>query len=103
MQKIAMLAIGFLVWQNAAPAQTNNFPDPPASDTAGSANRETGVVGEAPADTNPEYAPLTRSDRFRLYFMSGFGPAAIARAVASGGIAQWSGKPKEWGGGAEAF
>ncbi len=51
----------------------------------------------------PEFVPLTASERLRLYLRSTFGPAAIARAAAAGGIAQWSGIPKEWGGGAEAF
>src|SRR5262249_22363004 len=71
--------------------------------TSTSAAGETGVVGVTSLNTAPEYKPLTASERWRLYFMSTYGPGAIARAVAVGGITQATGTPQEWGGGAKAF
>jgi hypothetical protein len=41
-----------------------------------------------------QYAPLTASERWRLYFISAYGPGAIA---------QWNDTPKEWKQGSEAF
>jgi hypothetical protein len=51
----------------------------------------------------PEFAPMTRSERFRNYLVGIAGPESILRAAASAGISQASNTPKEWGGGAEAY
>jgi hypothetical protein len=61
------------------------------------------VIGGAGAKLTEDYAPLTASERWRLYFRSTFGPGAILRAAASGGVAQATNTPKEWHGGAEAY
>jgi hypothetical protein len=104
MRNIAvLLAIGLLAGQNATQAQTNNLTDPSRLEASGSAERGTGVVGETAASNAPEYTPLTASERWRLFVMGAFGPGALARAVAIGGIAQATGTPKEWGGGAKAY
>jgi hypothetical protein len=51
----------------------------------------------------PAFAPLTRSERIRNYLVSAAGYEAILRSVASAGIRQAEGTPKEWGGGAEGY
>jgi hypothetical protein len=61
------------------------------------------VVGVTIVGTVPEFTPLTASERLRLYLKGAFGPSSIVKAAVAGGIGQWSGTPKEWGGGAEAF
>jgi len=53
--------------------------------------------------TKPEYVPMTFSERARKYIIGAFGPGAILRAVASGGVAQLNNTPKEWRQGSEAF
>ena len=80
MRKIAVLAFGFMVWQTATPAQTNDLTD---TRQAAASDGGSGVVGENAASSTPEYTPMTASERWRLYFMSTFGPGAIARAVAA--------------------
>ena len=100
MQKATLLALGCLVWLKATPAQTNNFSNNGSNYLA---NPETGVIGATNTDTIPEFVPLTRSERLRLYLMSSFGPAAFARVAAAGAIAQAGNSPKEWGGGGLAF
>jgi hypothetical protein len=102
MRSSAFLILGLLCWQAAAPAQTIN--DNIASDvrTANGAAK-TGVVGANSATNAPSYAPLTASERWRRYLVSAFGPGAILRAAAAGGIAQWENTPKEWKQGSEAF
>ena len=103
MRKVAAIALGWMLWQSAAPAQTTNVGTTAAGNSEQDANR-TGVVGAAGAALPPEYKPLTSSERWRLYFMSAFGPAAIAKSCRQpSGIAQWSGTPKEWRGGAQAY
>ena len=102
MRDISLIACGLLAWQVAMPAQTSNLTDPTADRNA-SSESATGVVSDATANTAPDYSPLTASERWRIYLMSTFGPGAIARAVAIGGIDQARGTPKEWRGGAEAF
>jgi hypothetical protein len=102
MQKIAMIAAGLVLWHNVALAQTNTFNAPVPETNAGTPDSATGVVG-SPAHAQQEYTPATSSERFRHYLMSTFGPAAVARAIAAGGIAQGNNSPKEWGGGAQAF
>jgi len=101
MTKSAALALGFLLWQSTAPAQTNNLVNPPAESPAAA----DGPAAKAVTATRvkPEFVPMTASERWRAYFLGAFGPAAIARAALAGGLSQWTGNPKEWGGGAEAF
>jgi hypothetical protein len=101
MQKLAIIAAGLILGHNVALAQANNFNAPPA-ETTGTVDSQTGVVGST-ALAKPEYIPATSSEKFRHYLISTFGPAAVARAIASGGIAQGENTPKEWGGGAQAF
>jgi len=100
MRSLGVIALGLLLWQTAAPAQTNNFTDTPAADP--SADTKSGVIG-TPVSAKREFTPLTASERWRLYFMSTFGPAAIARSAAVSGINQWTNTPKEWRCGAEAY
>jgi hypothetical protein len=102
MRNITVIALGWMLWQNAASAQTNNVVTTPAENPVPN-DGPSGVVGATGDALPPEYKPLTASERWRLYFMSAFGPAAIARAAASGGIAQWTNTPKEWRGGAKAY
>jgi hypothetical protein len=99
MRKLAMIAAGLVLWQTATPAQTI-ISAAPSAETGGADTAGTGVIGTTDAQ---EYTPTTASERFRHYLMSTYGPAAIARAVASGAIAQAENSPKEWKGGAEAF
>lgn len=101
MQNLAMIAAGLILGHNVALAQANSFNAPPA-EAAGTINGATGVVGST-ASAKPEYIPATSSEKFRHYLVSTFGPAAVARAIAAGGIAQGENTPKEWGGGAQAF
>jgi hypothetical protein len=96
-----VVAIGLLLWQNVAPAQTNNIDGTPADNPA--ADTKSSVSSATAAAVRPEFTPLTSSERWKLYLTSTFGPGAIARAAAVGGISQWSGTPKEWGGGAKAY
>jgi hypothetical protein len=97
MRNLGLIALGLLVWQNVAPAQTNNS-DPSAADRAA-----TGVVGANGAVAVKEYTPLTASERWKNYLIGAFGPEALLRAAAGAGIRQWEGSPKEWGGGALAY
>jgi len=101
MNSLAIVAIGLTLWPSVTPAQTNDFR---ASTTAESAaDTKNGVIGGTSNAVRPEFAPLTASERLRLYFTSAFGPGAIATAAAAGGISQWRGTPKEWREGAEAY
>jgi len=102
MRTLGVIALGLLL-HNVAPAQINNLDTPSATESADSDARRTGVVGSAAATTAPEYTPMTSSERWRYYILSAFGPGAIARAAAVGGISQWKDNPKEWGGGGEAY
>ena len=70
--------------------------------TADNGTADSGPTRRATA-TIPEFVPMTASERARLYLRNAFGPTAVLRAAASGGIEQWKNAPKEWGGGAEAY
>lgn len=94
------VAMGLLLWQSAASAQSSDIVAP-SDDSAGAA--KTGVIGGAGTTLKPEFTPLTTSERLRLYITSTFGPGAILRAAATSGINQWRNTPKEWRGGAEAY
>ena len=103
MRSSAFLLFGLLCWQTAAPAQTTNNVLAP-SDRIDSGIAATGVVGgDATTATLASYAPLTASERWRSYFIGAFGPGAILRAAAAGGIDQWNNTPREWKQGSEAF
>jgi hypothetical protein len=99
MRILATIAFGLMWVQNTAPAQTTNF-DPPPDKASPS---EDGVVGAITLTTIQEFTPLTASERWRRYFVGAYGPGAIAKAAAAGGIEQWRDTPKEWRGGAEAY
>ncbi len=99
---LGIAAFGLTLWQIAASAQTDNT-RPGAVRSLRPNDSSTGVVGARGSLTAPEFTPLTASERLRFYLESSFGPGAFLRAAAAGGIAQWSGTPKEWGGGAKAY
>jgi hypothetical protein len=55
---------------------------------------------QQPTDLNPEpgdFAPMTRSERFRKYLTSTFGPKAIDKTMAAAEIMQLRDVPREWG------
>jgi hypothetical protein len=101
----ALFLFGLLYWQAAAPAQTLNDNANALAGDSGGADRtsKTGVIGADTTINQPTYAPLTASERWRMYIISAFGPEAIVRAAAAGGIDQWKDTPKEWREGSEAF
>ena len=102
MARFLWIALGVMSVPSFGLAQTVASNTPP-----------TGVSGPidtatAPADAEtkpiaPEFVPMTASERARKYLLSAFGPGAILRAAAAGGIAQWTEAPKEWGVGPEAY
>jgi len=51
----------------------------------------------------PQFAPMTRSERFSHYLVGLANGESFVLAVASAGIGQAKATPKEWGGGAEGF
>jgi len=102
MRSLGIVAFGLVLWQSQAAAQTANREMPPAG-TPAVGTGTNGTVGWDGTANTPEFTPLTTSERVRMYLMSTFGPGAILKAAASGGIAQWSNTPKEWRGGAEAY
>jgi len=102
MRSSAFLLFGLLCWQTAVPAQTISDSSAPNDGHVGGA-APTGVVGAEGATNAPTYAPLTASERWRLYFLSAYGPGAMLRAAAAGGISQWNDTPKEWKQGSEAL
>ncbi len=53
--------------------------------------------------TADEFEPMTRSERLAHYVTGLVDPESIFRALASGGIRQAEGSPKEWGGGAQGY
>jgi len=57
----------------------------------------------ASAATAAEFAPMTRSERFRNYLRGLVDPESFLRAGAVAGIRQAEDSPKEWRGGAEGF
>jgi hypothetical protein len=70
-----------------------------AADTA-TAPEASGQDLTQPRGLTPEiddYAPMTRSERFRKYLTSTFGPKAINKATAAAEIDQLRHVPHEWG------
>ena len=102
MRSSAFFLFGLLCWQAAAAAQTFNDSAAP-DDGSASGPAVTGVVGAGAATNLSSYAPLTASERWRSYFISAYGPGALLRAAAAGGISQLNDTPKEWKQGGEAF
>ena len=101
MRKREMIALGLMLWQSAALAQSTET-HTASAETSKAGGSSTGVIGADPA-APPEYTPLTASERWKLYFVSAYGPEAVFRSAAAAGIRQWEGSPKEWRGGAEAY
>ena len=100
MNSLRIIAMGLMLWQSVTPGQTNKFGPPP---TEMSTDAKNGVIGGTGTSITSEFTPLTASERLRLYFTTTFGPGAIAKAAAAGGISQWKGVPREWRGGAGAY
>lgn len=101
MRSFVWIASGLLLLHSSATAQTASA-DIAAADVPTAAENPSDS-GTTSRTAKPEFVPLTTSERARLYLKNAFGPAAILRAAAAGGIAQWEGTPKEWKGGAEAY
>ena len=97
MRNLGLITMGLMLCQTVLPAQ------PTADDTSAPNAAATGVVGASSAVTAQEYTPITASERWKRYFMGGFGPGAILKAAAASGITQWTDTPKEWQGGAEGY
>lgn len=83
-----LVAFGAVISTNLAVAQGGSGADSPS------------VVSSIPP---PEFAPMTRSERFSYYLRGLVDGEAVLRAAASAGIRQAMNSPKEWGGGAEAY
>ena len=58
---------------------------------------------EAEVGAQPEYVPMSFSERARKYIIASFGVGAVLRAAALGGITQWTDTPGEWRQGSEAY
>ena len=78
MRNVVIILLGTTLWQNSAPAQST-----------GTSDRADGATGQPTGNLPSDYAPLTASERWKLYFLGAFGPEAILRAGAVGGIRQW--------------
>ena len=62
------------------------------------------AAGDSAISAPPaEFSPMTSHERLGLYVTGLASPEAFLRSAASAGIAQASGTPKEWGGGAEGY
>jgi hypothetical protein len=83
-----LLAFAAAISTNIAVAEDGPEADSPA------------VVSSIPP---PEFAPMTRSERFSRYLLGLVDVESILRSAASAGIRQAENSPKEWGGGAEAY
>src|SRR5690349_8626341 len=101
MRNLSWMTLGLLLWQCPVMAQSNTADPSTAAITS-----DDGTIGEVSvkgAGIPQEFTPLTKSERLRLYLKSTYGPGAAAKAALAGSIVQATGKPKEWGGGAEAL
>jgi hypothetical protein len=87
-------------------------PGSAAAQTAVADNAGAGVstppdYTNTPAETSPavppEYEPMSFSERAREYIVGAFGPWAVVRAGALGGIEQLTETPGEWKEGAGAY
>lgn len=102
MRSSTFLLFGLMCWQVAAPAQTITNSAMLDGDRLGDAARSS-ATSTATAASVAGKPPLTPGERWREYLIGAFGPGAILRAAASGGISQWQDTPKEWKQGSEAF
>lgn len=102
MGRFVWIAFGLIVIQNHAFPQVTerNLSAGDISNPAPDSTTSTVVQSTA---IPPEYSPMTASERARRYLQGAFGPEAILRAAAAGGISQWTKTPKEWGVGPEAY
>lgn len=101
MRHSILLTVGLTLMISPARSQTtddNVQPQTPKSAEA------TGVIGPfAEGAAPPEFAPMTASERFRLYLRRAFDPGSIIESAAGAGIRQWEDTPKEWKHGAEGY
>jgi hypothetical protein len=54
-------------------------------------------ASEAISTVPDDFAPLTKSERLRLYVTGTFGPKAVAEAATKAGVNQLTNSPSEWG------
>src|SRR3954453_4427360 len=101
MGRLLCIAVGVALLGNHASAQISQAAS--AVDVASPTENAAILPAVGPAPLIPEFQPLTMSERTRKFLVGGFGPGAILRAAATGGIAQWRGTPREWGGGSVAY
>src|SRR3954451_14176039 len=103
MERYLWIAIGAMLMGSHASGQTIS-PAASVVDAAGPADPSgTLAAADSTPTISPEFQPMTASERARRSLIGTFGPGAMVRAAAAGGIAQWSGTPKEWGNGAAAY
>ncbi len=98
MRNSILFALGVVLIQVAATAQTTD--DASAPQNAQSGN-PTGVVGAVAEGS--EYVPLTAGERFRMYLRRTYGLATMFESATGAGIRQWEDTPKEWKEGAEGY
>jgi hypothetical protein len=98
MRTLLTFILGLILRQNPVAAQAIDSESPSAF-----CSNADGVIRADGTPIRPPFTPLTASERWRRYILGAYGPGAIARAAALGGINQWTGTPKEWGGGAESY
>jgi hypothetical protein len=90
MNKLVILVLAVVTTVPASFA-ADDGPPPPA---------KVSTVSTAPPK---EFAPMTRSERFRHYLTGLVDAESIVRAAASAGLRQSSNTPTEWGGGLEGY
>lgn len=102
MARFLLIALGVMSIPSFGLAQTAAA-DTPAAEVSGPTDTPPAPANAGTKPTAPEFVPMTASERARKYLLGAFGPGAILRAAAAGGISQWSETPKEWGVGPEAY
>ena len=96
------IALGVMSIPSFALGQTAE-PETPVVEVSSPAEPLAAPANAEAIPAAPEFVPMTASERARKYLLGAFGPGAILRAAAAGGIAQWTKTPKEWGEGPESF
>jgi hypothetical protein len=102
MERFLWIALGVMLLPSSGLAQTPAT-SPAATEISGPSDTFVTAAAVEIEAIAPEFVPMTRSERARKYLLGAFGPGAILRAAAAGGLAQSSASPKEWGGGASAY
>lgn len=102
MGRFLCFAIGVMLIQNHASAQTAAV-NTPGMEPAAGADGPTSPMASPTKPVAPEFVPMTASERARKYLLGAFGPGAIVRAAASAGISQGTVTPKEWKVGPDAY